>query len=58
MFKDIINACTAKTINITIKDVSESLFSLLVDESHSVLMNEKVSIVLRCLNNNGHVVFH
>ncbi|XP_022855983.1 uncharacterized protein LOC111377158, partial [Olea europaea var. sylvestris] len=36
--KDIVNACAIETINVIIKDVGDSLFSILVDESYVVSM--------------------
>ncbi|XP_022883157.1 zinc finger MYM-type protein 1-like [Olea europaea var. sylvestris] len=53
--KDIVNACAIETINVIIKDVGESLFSILVDESCDVSMKEQMSIVLRYVDNGGHV---
>ncbi|XP_022843261.1 zinc finger MYM-type protein 1-like [Olea europaea var. sylvestris] len=53
--KDIVNACAIETINVIIKDVGDSLFSILVDESRDVSMKEKMSIVLRYVDNSGYV---
>ncbi|XP_022862574.1 zinc finger MYM-type protein 1-like [Olea europaea var. sylvestris] len=53
--KDIVNACAIETINVIIKDIGDSLFSILVDESCDVSMNEQMSIVLRYVDNSGHV---
>ncbi|XP_022848801.1 zinc finger MYM-type protein 1-like [Olea europaea var. sylvestris] len=53
--KDIVNACAIETINVIIKDVGDSLFSILVDESCDVSMKEQMSIVLRYVDNSGHV---
>ncbi|XP_022871492.1 zinc finger MYM-type protein 1-like [Olea europaea var. sylvestris] len=53
--KDIVNACAIETINVIIKDVGDSLFSILVDESRDVSMKEQMSIVLRYVDNSGHV---
>ena len=33
---DIVNAVAVETINIIIKDIGDSLFSILVDESHDI----------------------
>ncbi|XP_022852781.1 uncharacterized protein LOC111374358 [Olea europaea var. sylvestris] len=56
--KDIVNACAIETINVIIKDVGDSLFSILVDESCDVSMKEQMSIVLRYVDNSGHVNEH
>ncbi|XP_022883750.1 zinc finger MYM-type protein 1-like [Olea europaea var. sylvestris] len=53
--KDIVNACAIETINVIIKDVGDSLFSILVDESCDVSMKEQMTIVLRYVDNSGHV---
>ncbi|XP_022883677.1 uncharacterized protein LOC111400497 [Olea europaea var. sylvestris] len=53
--KDIVNTCAIETINVIIKDVGNSLFSILVDESCDVSMKEQMSIVLRYVDNSGHV---
>ncbi|XP_022843312.1 zinc finger MYM-type protein 1-like [Olea europaea var. sylvestris] len=53
--KDIVNACAIETINVIIKYVGDSLFSILVDESCDVSMKEQMSIVLRYVDNSGHV---
>ncbi|XP_022877120.1 uncharacterized protein LOC111395380 [Olea europaea var. sylvestris] len=53
--KDIVSACTIETINVIIKDIGDSLFSILVDESREVSMKEQMSIVTRYLDISGHV---
>ncbi|XP_022893953.1 zinc finger MYM-type protein 1-like [Olea europaea var. sylvestris] len=53
--KDIVNACAIETINVIIKDVGDSLFSILVVESCDVSMKEQMSIVLRYVDNSGRV---
>ncbi|XP_022854368.1 zinc finger MYM-type protein 1-like [Olea europaea var. sylvestris] len=53
--KDIVNPCAIETINVIIKDVGDSLFSILVDESCDVSMKEKMSIVLCYVDSSGHV---
>ncbi|XP_022847568.1 uncharacterized protein LOC111370097 [Olea europaea var. sylvestris] len=53
--KDIVNACAIETINVIIKDVGDSLFSILVDESRDVSMKEQISIVLHYVDNSRHV---
>ncbi|XP_022847505.1 zinc finger MYM-type protein 1-like [Olea europaea var. sylvestris] len=53
--KDIVNACAIEMINVIIKDVGDSLFFILVDESCDVSMKEQISIVLRYVDNSGRV---
>ncbi|XP_022880853.1 zinc finger MYM-type protein 1-like [Olea europaea var. sylvestris] len=49
------NTCAIETINVIIKDVGDSLISILVDESCDVSMKEQISIVLRYVDNSEHV---
>ncbi|XP_042437040.1 uncharacterized protein LOC122023004 [Zingiber officinale] len=53
--KDIVRACATETINVIIKDIGNSLFSILVDESRDVLMKEQMSVVLRYVDSSGHI---
>ncbi|XP_042396640.1 zinc finger MYM-type protein 1-like [Zingiber officinale] len=53
--KDIVRACATETINVIIKDIGNSLFSILVDESRDVSMKEQMSVVLRYVDSSGHV---
>ncbi|XP_022851684.1 zinc finger MYM-type protein 1-like [Olea europaea var. sylvestris] len=52
--QDIVNACAIETINVIIKDVGDSIFSILVDESCDVSMKEQMSIILRYVDNSRH----
>ncbi|XP_042405087.1 zinc finger MYM-type protein 1-like [Zingiber officinale] len=53
--KDIVRACASETINVIIKDIGNSLFSILVDKSCDVSMKEQMSVVLRYVDSSGHV---
>ncbi|XP_073310992.1 uncharacterized protein [Primulina huaijiensis] len=44
--KDIVSACATETINVIIRDVGDSLFSILVDESHDLSTKEQMSFVI------------
>nr|XP_028952674.1 zinc finger MYM-type protein 1-like [Malus domestica] len=54
--KDIVNACAIETIKAIIKDISTSLFSILIDESCDVSTKKQMAIVLCYVDKNGHVV--
>ncbi|XP_062085462.1 uncharacterized protein LOC133791557 [Humulus lupulus] len=54
--KDISNAAAVETTNIIIKDIGDSLFSILVDESRDISTKEQMAIVLRYVDKNGHVI--
>ncbi|XP_062116521.1 uncharacterized protein LOC133830545 [Humulus lupulus] len=58
MLKDIVNAAAVETTNIIIKGIGDSLFSILVDESRDISTKEKMAIVLRYVDKNGHVIEH
>ncbi|XP_073153527.1 uncharacterized protein [Henckelia pumila] len=51
--KYIVNACACEMTNVIIRDVGESLFSILVDESHDVSTKEQMSVVLRYVDSSG-----
>ena len=54
--KEITNAAALETLELIIKDMGDSLFSILVDESRDVSMKEQMAIVVRYVDKNGHVV--
>ncbi|XP_073046040.1 uncharacterized protein [Primulina eburnea] len=53
--KNIVSACATKTINVIIRDVGDSLFSILGDESRDVSTKEQMSVVIRYVDSSGHV---
>ncbi|XP_073031169.1 uncharacterized protein [Primulina eburnea] len=53
--KDIVSACATETINVIIRDVGVSLFSILVDESRDVSTKEQISVVICYVDSSGHV---
>ncbi|CAN6586936.1 unnamed protein product [Malus baccata var. baccata] len=54
--KDIITACATETIKAIIKDIGTSWFSVLIYESYDVSTKEHMTIILRYVDKNGHVV--
>ncbi|KAK1384870.1 Zinc finger MYM-type protein [Heracleum sosnowskyi] len=54
--KDIVNAATTETINLIIKDIGDSLFSVLIDESRDISMKEHMAVVLRYVDKNGCII--
>ncbi|XP_077239725.1 uncharacterized protein LOC143880628 [Tasmannia lanceolata] len=54
--KDIVSACAIETTNSIIKDLRDSLFSILVDEARDVSSKEQMAIVIRYIDKLGHVV--
>ncbi|KAK9995868.1 hypothetical protein SO802_020554 [Lithocarpus litseifolius] len=53
--KEIANAAAIKTINAIIKDIGDSLFAIIVDESRDMSSKEQLAIALRCVDKLGHV---
>ncbi|XP_075483747.1 uncharacterized protein LOC142523899 [Primulina tabacum] len=53
--KDIVSVCATETINVIIRDVGDSLFSILVDESCDVSTKKQMSVVIRYVDSSGHV---
>ena len=39
-----------------IKDLGNSLFSILIDESRDISIKEQMTVVLRYVDNNGHIM--
>ena len=56
--KEITSAAALETLALIVKDIGDSLFSILVDESRDVSMKEQMTIVVRYVGKNGHVVEH
>ena len=44
--KDIANAAASKTLDVILKDLGESSFTILVDESRDISVKEQLAIVL------------
>ena len=44
--KDIVSACVVETICAIMKDLGDALFSILVDKSRDILVNEQMTVVL------------
>ncbi|XP_075645595.1 uncharacterized protein LOC142616685 [Castanea sativa] len=53
--KEIANATAIETINATIKDIGDSLFAIIVEESRDMSTKEKLAITLRYVDKLGHV---
>jgi len=39
-----------------IKDLDDSLFSILIDESRDISLKEQMIVVLQHIDNNGHII--
>jgi len=53
--KDITQAAVEEITNVIIKDLGDSLFSILIDELR-ISIKEQMAIVLRYIDNNEHII--
>ena len=53
--KEIANAAVVETVNAIIKDIGDSLFAIIVDESRDMSTKEQLAIALRYVDKLGHV---
>ena len=54
--KDIVRAIAIETLNVIIKDLGNAIFSILVDESRDLSGKEQMTVVLRYVDEKGHVI--
>jgi hypothetical protein len=54
--KDIANVVASKTLNVILKDLGESLFAILVDESCEISVKEQLTIILRYVDKQGYMI--
>ena len=54
--KDIVNAIARETSKVIIMDLDNRFFSILVDESHDILVKEQMSLVLHYVNKKGIII--
>ncbi|XP_028054201.1 uncharacterized protein LOC114258446 [Camellia sinensis] len=54
--KDIANVAAFETINVIIRDLSDALFSILIDEAHDISIKKKMTVVIRYVDKMGQVI--
>ncbi|KAH9783053.1 TTF-type domain-containing protein [Citrus sinensis] len=54
--KQIVSVCSAETSRAIIKEIGDSLFSIMIDESRDISTKEQMAIVLRYVDKRGHMV--
>ncbi|XP_052291975.1 uncharacterized protein LOC102612274 [Citrus sinensis] len=54
--KQIISVCSAETSRAIIKEIGDSLFSVMIDESRDISTKDQMAIVLRYVDKRGHMV--
>ncbi|XP_028065772.1 uncharacterized protein LOC114268755 [Camellia sinensis] len=56
--KDIVNVAAFETINVIIKDLSDALFSILIDETRDISVKEQMAVVIQYVDKKGQVIEH
>ena len=56
--KEMINSIAVETTNAIVREIGNSLFSILVDEARDTSIKEQMTIVLRYVNKRGEVIEH
>jgi beta-lactamase superfamily II metal-dependent hydrolase len=54
--KEIANVAAVETLNTIVKDLLDSSFSILVDESRDISVKEQLSIILYYVDKHGHIL--
>ncbi|KDO66460.1 hypothetical protein CISIN_1g0088141mg, partial [Citrus sinensis] len=54
--KDIVSCVAIETTNIIIKEMSDVLFSILIDKSRDISANDQMVVVLHYVDKNGYVI--
>ncbi|CAN6580303.1 unnamed protein product [Malus baccata var. baccata] len=54
--KEIVNSCALETLDTIMDGLKDRFFSILVDEARDVSVKEQMAMVLRYVDDNGHVI--
>ncbi|XP_008232717.2 PREDICTED: zinc finger MYM-type protein 1-like [Prunus mume] len=54
--KDIVNACAGETLDVIMSGLKDRFFSILLDEARDISMKEQMAMVLRYVDDKGHVI--
>ncbi|CAL8170192.1 unnamed protein product [Prunus armeniaca] len=54
--KEIVNSCALETLDDVMDGLKDRFFSILVDEARDVSVKEKMAMVLRYVDDKGHVI--
>ncbi|KAI5328628.1 hypothetical protein L3X38_028025 [Prunus dulcis] len=54
--KDIVNACAGETLDVIMSGLKDRFFSILVDEARDISVKEQMAMVLRYVDDKGHVI--
>ncbi|XP_050150553.1 uncharacterized protein LOC126625529 [Malus sylvestris] len=54
--KEIVNSCAPETLDAIVDGLKDRFFSILVDEARDVSVKEQMAMVLRYVDDNGHVI--
>ncbi|XP_058208074.1 uncharacterized protein LOC131321076 [Rhododendron vialii] len=56
--KDIVSAAAFETMKAIVKDLDDSLFSVLVDEAGDISIKEQMAVAIRYMDKKGNVIEH
>ncbi|XP_021826322.1 zinc finger MYM-type protein 1-like [Prunus avium] len=54
--KDLVNSCALETLVAIMSDLNDRFFSIMVDEARDISVKEQMAMVLRYVNDKGHVI--
>ncbi|CAL8992171.1 unnamed protein product [Prunus brigantina] len=54
--KEIVNSCALETLDVIMDGLKDRFFSILVDEARDVSVKEQMAMVLRYVDDSGHVI--
>ncbi|KAI5346071.1 hypothetical protein L3X38_013950 [Prunus dulcis] len=54
--KDIVNACAGETLDVIMSGLKDRFFSVLADEARDVSVKEQMTMLLRYVDDKGHVI--
>ncbi|XP_020420297.1 zinc finger MYM-type protein 1-like [Prunus persica] len=54
--KDIVNACAGETLDVIMSGLKDRFFSILVDEARDISVKEQMAMMLRYVDDKGHVI--
>jgi hypothetical protein len=56
--KEIAHVAASETIDVILKDLGDSPFAILVDESRDISVKEQLAIILSYVDKHGHMIEH
>ncbi|KAH7676768.1 Ribonuclease H-like protein [Dioscorea alata] len=54
--KELVKACAEKTTRVIINEIGDSYFTILLDESYDKSVKEQMTVIVKFVNKEGHVI--